>query len=299
MNSNFYPNIKNRIIGLLFLFILIPCFSLDFNKDLLKKFNYARYNIKADKDIIELQIQNIAAVSAHYIILGGVYTTTTLPLHPVLFTSNDIGKTWQTIALNIEGAGISHIITCLESSIWVAVENQEEGALLPLYLLHSKNMGRNWNVYPLKTISLNDAIRHITFLKFYNEYYGLLTVTGNSGATGSFYSKNGGKTWKKLWKLDHDLSNSDIEYPDKTMMQMYSQKSTYTNIYNDNSENTKATIQFSKHDDCYIIEMYDYKTRQWIKLSRIPLYYQVDAYNQTLKPVDWTLPKELIPEMLP
>jgi hypothetical protein len=263
---------SHKIIIFLFLQFVLSFYS--FAQDI--NFDYSRYNVKPDEDIIRLRLQNIGTISGNYILIGGVYETDVLPLHPVVFMSNNRGVSWKEMKFNCEGAGISNIKAISKSNVWFIVERQEEGAYLPEYLLKCMNDG-TIDFYPFNVIGFMDGIVRISFMEFYDDNNGLFNVIGSAGQMASFFTKNGGKEWSKLWNVDNYLE-CNYEYPDNDSNYF---KSTYSTMFD--SIGSMATIQYRETNEFYLIEIYDYSNRNWTLLSKIPTLYKLNSSGKIFK----------------
>jgi hypothetical protein len=278
MFLNSYLNIKIKTVVLALFILSNLVYSYDNINNIYKSFDYLKYKIP-DKEIIKLKLQNIAAIKENNVIIGGVYETDILPLHPVLFISKDRCKSWNEIKLNVEGSGISRLKTYSRFNVCFIIERQEESAFLPEYLLRCDESG-NITFLPLREIQLHEGIQSISFLEFYDEKKGLCNVIGSSGKIGSFFTKNGGIRWEKLWEVDNYYEYNS-EYPNGYMNKDSYFKSSYSNINNPNGYN--STIQYRETENTYIIEIYDYKNKKWEQISKIPIYYK---FNLLLKIIE-------------
>jgi hypothetical protein len=273
-----YPNIKFKIVIFILISLSFCTFSDDIDKIIFKDFDYSKYNLDINKDIIRLRLQNIAVIPGNTVFIGGVYETDILPLHPVLFISNDRGVSWQEIKLNVEGSGISNIKAVNKYFIYFIIERQEEGAYIPEYLVKFKNASK-MDIYSLKDINIGDGIRNISFIEFYSDVFGLCNVIGTNGEEGSFFTKNGGRDWTKLWEVN-DFKEYDYEYPSDVLNDSIL-KETYYNIFDSNGN--KSTIQYRQVENSYFIEIYEYKKKNWEILSKIPMLYKLNSSGKLLE----------------
>ncbi|MCP4116117.1 MAG: hypothetical protein GY737_12065 [Desulfobacteraceae bacterium] len=228
-----------------------------------------------------LFLDEIATLPENNVFLSGHLTGKANRQLPVLLVSIDGGRTWKHRIFEVEGAGIENLRTYGEANLWATITFQTEGLHTPEYLLRSENAGNSWCMVSLDFIEAGAPLIWLSEFRFLDDLNGIFSVSDSLGSISTYYTKNGGDSWNRLWKTPKNTSPEiDTAYrypgiePSPAHAPLWTRQDDFYKI--------TGILRLCKGEEGYIVEQYLYsKNTSWKKISKISTYYKIDYSAKT------------------
>ncbi|MCK5000875.1 MAG: hypothetical protein KAS23_15135 [Anaerohalosphaera sp.] len=254
-------------------------------KQRVHNFDYSRY----EDEVISLRIHEITSLPGGEIFLGGSYCNQANTIHTALLVSQNGGQTWKDAGIKVYGCGVMNFQTFGLSHVWAISTYLQEGCHGPVSLLYSTDAGQSWSARSLDFIGQDQGLDWVQQFQFFDQFHGLLIITGSTGPSRIYITSDGGKTWEKIMtSRNYSADDFEIEssFPDYSRQNINNaalwMKST------DDYYKISGWIRIRKTDsynDPYIvIESKELDSREWKPISQIPRYYKIE--KDILIPVD-------------
>lgn len=111
-------------------------------------------------------------------------------------------------------------------------------------------------------------------LRFLDDLHGMMFLSGSNGSSSVYYTKNGGMSWKRLWKTQRNVSaevDGAYRYPDLTPPPAHAPLWTKQ----DDFYKITGILRFRKGRDNYVVENYNYDAgKEWKVVSIVATHQQ-------------------------
>lgn len=150
---------------------------------------------------VELVIAGMTSLPAGIVILAGHFHDGANTVQPALVISRDGGSDWTPLELPFAGAGLGHLTTDGEQTVWAVISSRQEGLDIPVSLLRSRDGGESWCAIALDGMATLNAAES---LRFFDSDHGIMIFTEAPFGTARsvYHTADGGDTWQRLWQTD-------------------------------------------------------------------------------------------------